>query len=94
MGQGGRNEGVCPTSAEEFSTDKRLVVENVGGPGTAEGTHAENEEGCPIEKPLQRKRSARGGTDMEAIRARPVELVERTVEELERLRRDAEELWK
>ena len=93
MGQGGGNEGVCPIRSEEFSTGKGEVVENSGGPGTAHGTQPENEEGCPIEKPLQRKRSARYGTDMEPIRARPVELVERSVEELERLRRDAEQLW-
>lgn len=94
MGQGGGNEGVCPIVGEEFSTAQRLVVENGGGPGTAHGTQPENGEGCPIAKPLQRKRSAPDGTDMEPIRARPVELVERSVEELERLRRDAEELWK
>jgi hypothetical protein len=101
MGQGGVNEGVCPIASEEFSTDKGAVaenvgevVENVGGAGTTDGTPPENEEGCPIAKPLQRKRSAQNGTSTEAIRARPVELVERTVEELERLRRDAEELWK
>jgi len=101
MGQGGVNEGVCPIASEEFSTDKGAVaenvgevVENVGGAGTTDGTPPENEEGCPIAKPLQRKRSAQNGTSTEAIRARPVELAERTVEELERLRRDAEELWK
>jgi hypothetical protein len=93
MGQGGGNEGVCPIRSEGFSTGEGLGVENSGGPGTAHGTQPENEEGCPIEKPLQRKRSARDGTDMEPIRARPVELVERSVEELERLRRDAEQLW-
>ena len=93
MGQGGGNEGVCPIRSEEFFTGEGLGVENSGGPGTAHGTPPENEEGCPIEKPLQRKRSARDGTDMEPIRARPVELVERSAEELERLRRDAEQLW-
>ncbi|NBS69818.1 hypothetical protein EBT31_13035, partial [bacterium] len=62
--------------------------------GATKGTPAENGEGRPIAKRLQRKRSAPDGTATEAIRARPAELAERTVEELERLRRDAEELWK
>lgn len=94
MGQGGENEGVCPISDEEFSTGEGVVVENVSGAGTTDGTLPEKEEGCPIAKPLQRKRSGPDGTDTGTIRARLAEPTERSVEELERLRREAEELWK
>jgi hypothetical protein len=94
MGQGGENEGVCPISDEEFSTGEGVVVENVSGAGTTDGTLPEKEEGCPIAKPLQRKRSGPDGTDTGTIRARLAEPTERSVEELERLRQEAEELWK
>jgi hypothetical protein len=94
MGQGGEDEGVCPINDEEFSTGEGVVVENVSGAGTTDGTLSEKEEGCPIAKPLQRKRSGPAGTDTETIRARLAEPTERSVEELERLRREAEELWK
>jgi hypothetical protein len=100
MGQGGENEGVCPIAGEEFSTDstdfstdKRLAAENVGAPGPVDGTLPENVEGCPIAKPLQRRRSARNGTHTEPIRARPAESESRSAEELDRLRREAEGLW-
>jgi hypothetical protein len=94
MGQGGEDEGVCPINDEEFSTGEGVVVENVSGAGTTDGTLSEKAEGCPIAKPLQRKRSGPAGTDTETIRARLAEPTERSVEELERLRREAEELWK
>jgi len=94
MGQGGEDEGVCPINDEEFSTGEGVIVENLNGAGTTDGTLSEKEEGCPIAKPLQRKRSGPAGTDTETIRARLAEPTERSVEELERLRREAEELWK
>jgi len=94
MGQGGEDEGVCPINDEKFSTGEGVIVENLNGAGTTDGTLSEKEEGCPIAKPLQRKRSSPDGTDTATIRARLAEPTERSVEELERLRREAEELWK
>jgi hypothetical protein len=103
MGHMRVKEGECPIGKEvapgTFSTDFPEVVENCELQGQPNGTRSGQEEGCPIGKPLWRKGLGPKGTDTEAIRARkpdmpqPGSALERSVEELEAMRRDAFASW-
>ena len=104
MGHRGVQEGECLIAQEvdpgTFSTKSPEAVENPESQGASTGTHSGQEEGCPIGKPLWRKGLAPKATDTEAIRARedesprPGSALERSVEELEAMRRAAFESWK
>lgn len=108
MGQGGAEEGVCPIDAAEFSTVSTgfstdtsdgagTPVENPAEPGDGNGTHAQNQGGCPIANPLQTLEKPPLGQNTETIRARPqrrrAEAVDRSSVELVRMRDDAFAEW-
>lgn len=104
MGQGGVQEGVCPIASEEFSTDSTGF--STGGSTTSDGavenpvkktgTHGTprgNGGRRPIAEPLQGKGSASNETHTASIRAGRPGGEERSVDELERLRLEAEAAW-
>lgn len=103
MGHRGVEEGECLIAQEvgpgTFSTNSPEAVENSESQGVSTGTHSGQEEGCPIAKPLWRKGLAPKATHLQAIRAReddsprPGSTLERSVEELEAMRRDAFASW-
>jgi hypothetical protein len=103
MGHRGVKEGECPIAQEvepgTFSTHSPAPVKNSGPGGESNGTHSGQEEGCPIAKPFWRKGLDGNGTHLQAIRAReedvprPGSALERSVEELEAMRRDAFASW-
>ena len=91
------------TDSTEFSTGVSTssgeAVENGLDAGTTNGTLAENAGTCPIADPLQRSGSALSGTETASIRAgkakkgRGGEVLERSAEELERIRDEAMRMW-